>query len=119
MEELKGIVQMAGIPFILKGVMTPKGALKAGESGVQGIVVSNHGGRVLDQCPSTAEVLPSIVKAVRASGSQMKIFVDGGIRTGVECIQSACTRCRCRPDRASVRDGSLWRTGGRNHGICK
>ncbi|EJX01715.1 protein containing FMN-dependent dehydrogenase domain protein, partial [gut metagenome] len=49
-EELKEIVKMAEIPFILKGIMTPKAAIKALEAGAQGIVVSNHGGRVLDQC---------------------------------------------------------------------
>lgn len=87
-DELREIVKMAEIPFILKGIMTPKGALKAAEAGVQGIVVSNHGGRVLDQCPATAEVLPSIVKAVRESGSQMKIFADGGIRTGVDVFKA-------------------------------
>lgn len=84
-EELKEIVKMAEIPFILKGIMTPKGALKAKEAGVQGIVVSNHGGRVLDQCPSTAEVLPSIVEVV---GSDMKVFVDGGIRTGTDVFKA-------------------------------
>lgn len=84
-EELKEIVKIAEIPFILKGIMTPKAALKAKEAGVQGIVVSNHGGRVLDQCPSTAEVLPAIVKAV---GNDMKIFVDGGIRTGIDVFKA-------------------------------
>lgn len=84
-EELKEIVKIAEIPFILKGIMTAKGALKAKEAGVQGIVVSNHGGRVLDQCPSTAEVLPSIVDAV---GGDMKIFVDGGIRTGIDVFKA-------------------------------
>lgn len=84
-DELKEIVKMAEIPFALKGVMTPKGALKAMEAGVQGIIVSNHGGRVLDQCPASAEVLPSIVKAV---GGQMKVFVDGGIRTGVDVFKA-------------------------------
>ena len=84
-DELKEIVKMAEIPFILKGVMTPKGALKALEAGVQGIIVSNHGGRVLDQCPASAEVLPSIVKAV---GGQMKVFVDGGILTGVDVFKA-------------------------------
>lgn len=83
--ELKEIVKIAEIPFILKGIMTPKAALKAAEAGVQGIVVSNHGGRVLDQCPATAEVLPSIVKAV---GNDMKILVDGGIRTGVDVFKA-------------------------------
>lgn len=84
-EELKEIVKMAEIPFILKGIMTPKAALKAKEAGVQGIVVSNHGGRVLDQCPATAEVLPAIVETV---GGDMKILVDGGIRTGIDVFKA-------------------------------
>ena len=56
-EELRAIREAAGVPFIVKGVMTVKGALKAKEAGAEAIVVSNHGGRVLDQCPATAEVL--------------------------------------------------------------
>lgn len=84
-EELKEIVKMAEIPFILKGIMTPAAARKAREAGVQGIVVSNHGGRVLDQCPATAEVLTSIVEAI---GQEMKIFVDGGIRTGLDVFKA-------------------------------
>ena len=66
-EDLKAIAEMAGAPFIVKGVMTVKGALKAKEAGAAAIVVSNHGGRVQDQCPATAEVLPEIVKAVGGS----------------------------------------------------
>ncbi len=84
-EELAEIVKALGIPFIVKGVMTVKGALKAKEAGAAGIVVSNHGGRVLDQCPATAEVLPAIVEAV---GGSMKILVDGGIRTGVDVFKA-------------------------------
>ena len=52
-----------------------------------GIVVSNHGGRVLDQCPASAEVLYEIAQAV---GGKMKIFVDGGIRTGVDIFKALC-----------------------------
>ena len=52
--ELAEIVKLAERPFIVKGVMTVKGALKAKEAGAAAIVVSNHGGRVLDQCPATA-----------------------------------------------------------------
>lgn len=84
-EELKEIVKIAEIPFLLKGIMTVRGALKAKEAGVKAIVVSNHGGRVLDQCPSTAEVLPSIVEAV---GGDMTILVDGGIRTGTDIFKA-------------------------------
>ena len=64
---------------------TVAGAKKALEAGAKGIVVSNHGGRVLDQCPSTAEVLPAIVDAV---GGRMTILVDGGIRTGMDVFKA-------------------------------
>ncbi|MBQ3089948.1 MAG: alpha-hydroxy-acid oxidizing protein [Oscillospiraceae bacterium] len=84
-EQLRQIAAWAKKPFILKGIMTAKGALKALEAGAQGIVVSNHGGRVLDQCPATAEVLPEIVEAV---GGKMTIFVDGGIRTGMDVFKA-------------------------------
>lgn len=84
-EELAQIIKAAGIPFIIKGVMTVKGALKAVEAGAQAIIVSNHGGRVLDQCPSTAEVLPEIAEAVKG---KVKIFVDGGIRTGTDIFKA-------------------------------
>lgn len=84
-EELAHIIKTAGIPFIVKGVMTVKGALKAVEAGAQAIIVSNHGGRVLDQCPSTAEVLPEIAEAVKG---KVKIFVDGGIRTGTDIFKA-------------------------------
>ncbi len=84
-EELAEIVKAAGVPFILKGIMTVKGALKAKEAGASAIVVSNHGGRVLDECPATAEVLEEIVQAV---GKDMKIFVDGGLRSGVDIFKA-------------------------------
>lgn len=84
-EELAGIIRDAGVPFIVKGIMTVKGALKAKEAGAAAIVVSNHGGRVLDQCPSTAEVLPEIVEAV---GGSMLVFVDGGIRCGTDIFKA-------------------------------
>ena len=84
--ELCDIIQMAGPPFIVKGIMTVKGALKAKEAGASAIIVSNHGGRVLDQCPATAEVLESIVKALEGSG--IKILVDGGIRSGTDVFKA-------------------------------
>ena len=83
--ELKEIAKIAEKPFILKGIMTANGAKKALEAGASGIVVSNHGGRVLDQCPATAEVLPEIVNAV---GGKMTILVDGGIRSGMDVFKA-------------------------------
>lgn len=84
-DELKEIIKISNLPFIVKGVMTVKGALKAKEAGAYAIVVSNHGGRVLDQCPATAEVLAEIVDAV---GDSVKVFVDGGIRSGVDVFKA-------------------------------
>ena len=84
-DELREVAEMAGVPFIIKGIMTRRGALKAKDAGAAAIVVSNHGGRVLDQCPATAEVLEDIVEAV---GGRMKILVDGGIRSGVDVFKA-------------------------------
>ena len=85
-EELRVIAKAVGVPFIVKGVMTVRGARKAQEAGAAAIVVSNHGGRVLDQCPATAEVLGEIADAMQGSG--MKILVDGGIRSGVDVLKA-------------------------------
>ena len=85
-EELRAIVESCGeVPFIVKGIMTVRGAMKAKEAGASAIVVSNHGGRVQDQCAATAEVLEEIVKAVNGS---MKIFVDGGLRSGTDVFKA-------------------------------
>lgn len=84
-KELREIIQEINLPFIVKGVMTVKGAEKALEAGASGILVSNHGGRVLDQCPSTAEVLEEIAKEFKG---KMTILVDGGIRSGADLFKS-------------------------------
>ena len=84
-EQLQEIAQAAGVPFILKGIMTVRGAEKAVEAGAVGIVVSNHGGRVLDDCPATEEVLADIVAAV---DGRAKILVDGGIRSGNDVFKA-------------------------------
>ena len=83
--EMREIIDYANMPFIIKGIMTVKGAEKAVEAGADAIVVSNHGGRVQGCTPATAEVLPAIAKAVKG---KVKIFVDGGIRTGVDVYKA-------------------------------
>ena len=83
--ELREVIEYAGVPFILKGIMTVKGARKALEAGAAGIVVSNHGGRVQDGVPASAEVLPAIAEAVKG---QMVVMVDGGIRSGVDVCKA-------------------------------
>ncbi|SUO04753.1 L-lactate oxidase [Faecalicoccus pleomorphus] len=84
-KELKEIVQEINVPFIVKGILSVKGALKAKEAGASCIVVSNHGGRVLDDTPATADVLEEIVQAV---GKDMTILVDGGIRNGQDIFKA-------------------------------
>lgn len=83
--ELREVIEYAKVPFIIKGIMTVKGAKKALEAGAAGIVVSNHGGRVQDGVPATAEVLPAIAEAVKG---QMTIFVDGGLRSGMDICKA-------------------------------
>jgi isopentenyl diphosphate isomerase/L-lactate dehydrogenase-like FMN-dependent dehydrogenase len=84
--QLAAIIASVDVPFIVKGIMTPKGALKAAEAGAAAVIVSNHGGRVLDQCPATAEMLPEIVSALE--GGDVRVLVDGGIRTGVDVFKA-------------------------------
>ena len=84
-DEMREITAYAKMPFIIKGIMTPAGAVKAVESGAKAIVVSNHGGRVQGGVPSTAEVLPSIADAVKG---KITIIVDGGIRSGVDVFRA-------------------------------
>ena len=83
--ELREIISYAKMPFIIKGVMTAHAAEKAVEAGAAGIVVSNHGGRVLGQTRATADVLPDIAKAVKG---KCTIFVDGGLRNGVDIFKA-------------------------------
>ncbi len=84
MEDIKELANSTKLPFILKGIMTVDEALLAVEAGVDAIVVSNHGGRVLDQTPGVADVLEDIAKAVKG---KVTILADGGVRTGVDVLK--------------------------------
>ncbi|OGP62159.1 MAG: hypothetical protein A2170_10740 [Deltaproteobacteria bacterium RBG_13_53_10] len=77
--------QETSLPFFLKGIMTVEDALTAVEAGVDAIVVSNHGGRVLDCCQASIEVLPDIVRAV---GGKVEILIDGGFRRGTDVLKA-------------------------------
>ena len=105
-EELKKIISSTKLPVILKGIMTVDGAKKALETGAYGIVVSNHGGRVLDHTPATIEVLPAIAEAVQG---KMKIFIDGGFRTGLDVFKGLALGADavliCRPYIVAVYGG--------------
>ena len=77
-------ISQTKLPILLKGIMTVQDAQLAVHTGAAGIVVSNHGGRVLDHTPGTAEVLPEIASAVKG---KIRILVDGGIRSGVDALK--------------------------------
>jgi L-lactate dehydrogenase (cytochrome) len=71
-------------PLIVKGILDVEDAVAAVDLGVDGIVVSNHGGRQLDGVPSTARALPAIVEKV---GDQLTVLVDGGVRSGLDVVR--------------------------------
>lgn len=92
LEKLREIIKKTDRKFILKGVMTPDEAELAIEAGADAIVVSNHGGRVLDSTPGTASVLPQIAEKVKG---RITIFVDGGIRTGGDVLKMLALGADC------------------------
>lgn len=94
-DELRVIVKKVhdrGGGFILKGVMDPGEAKIAVDLGVDAVVVSNHGGRVLDHTPSTAEVLPAVAEAVKG---RAKVLADGGVRDGVDVFKMISLGADC------------------------
>jgi 4-hydroxymandelate oxidase len=83
-DDLKELISSTNLPFIIKGIMSVEDAIIAKDIGAAAIVVSNHGGRVLDHTPGTAEVLPEIVAQLK---NKIRIIVDGGIRTGYDVLK--------------------------------
>ncbi len=70
--------------LVVKGVLDAEDARRAVATGVDGVVVSNHGGRQLDSVPSTVRALPAIVDAV---GADVEVLADGGVRTGLDAVK--------------------------------
>ncbi len=83
--ELTEIISSTNLPFVLKGIMNPRDAAAAVEAGAKGIIISNHGGRVLDEMPGSIEVLEEIVQAVNG---EIDIAIDGGFRSGVSILKA-------------------------------
>jgi L-lactate dehydrogenase (cytochrome) len=77
--------------LVVKGVLDPEDARQAVDAGVDGIVVSNHGGRQLDAVPSTTRALPAIADAV---GDQVEVLADGGVRTGLDVVKMVALGAR-------------------------
>ncbi|GFS69245.1 peroxisomal [Nephila pilipes] len=85
-EDLKWIVENTKLPVIAKGILSGEDAKKAVEIGVSAIIVSNHGGRLIERVVSTIDVLEEVVEAV--SHSTIEVYVDGGIRSGSDVFIS-------------------------------
>jgi L-lactate dehydrogenase (cytochrome) len=77
--------------LVVKGVLDPEDARRAADAGVDGVVVSNHGGRQLDAVPSTARALPDVVDAV---GDEVEVLADGGVRTGLDVVKMVAMGAR-------------------------
>ncbi len=84
-EELKRYRDVWKGPMVIKGVMHPADAAKAVAIGLDGIQVSNHGGRQLEAAPAVIDVLPAIARAV---GSKATVLFDGGIRSGLDVVRT-------------------------------
>ncbi len=82
--EIRELASCTGLPFIAKGIMHPDDAEACADAGAAAVVVSNHGGRVLDSTPGTAEILPRVVERV---GHRVMVLADGGVRNGYDALK--------------------------------
>jgi len=83
-EDISWVRQHWSGKLVVKGVLDPEDARRAADAGVDGVIVSNHGGRQLDSVPSSAMALPGVVDAV---GDQVEVLADGGVRTGLDVFK--------------------------------
>lgn len=84
-DDLKRLRDMWDGPLIVKGILHPDDACAAVQAGADGIVVSNHGGRVLDNAPASIEMLPDVRQAV---GARTVVLLDSGIRRGSDVVKA-------------------------------
>jgi 4-hydroxymandelate oxidase len=82
-DDLEWLKSVAGVPVILKGVLSAEDGKRAVERGADGVIVSNHGGRNLDTVPATIDALPRVVEAV---AGRIPVMLDSGIRRGTDVL---------------------------------
>src|SRR4029079_15563359 len=90
-DDLSSFAPAAGLPVVLKGILTAEDAALACEHGAAGVVVSNHGGRQLDGAAATIEALPEVVDAVEG---RLEVLIDGGIRRGSDVVKALALGAR-------------------------
>jgi isopentenyl diphosphate isomerase/L-lactate dehydrogenase-like FMN-dependent dehydrogenase len=90
-KDVERFTSWAGLPVVVKGVLTAEDALLACDHGAGGIVVSNHGGRQLDGVPAAIDALPEVVEAV---DGRVEVLVDGGVRRGADVVRALALGAR-------------------------
>jgi 4-hydroxymandelate oxidase len=93
-ESVEWLRSITRLPVVLKGVLAAEDARLAVEHGAAGIIVSNHGGRQLDGAVATCDALPEIADAVAGAAETMEVYVDGGIRRGVDVLKALALGAR-------------------------
>jgi 4-hydroxymandelate oxidase len=83
--------EWSGLPVVVKAVLRGDDAVACVDAGAAGIAVSNHGGRILDGCIATADALPDVVDAV---AGRAEVYVDGGVRNGVDVVKALALGAR-------------------------
>lgn len=83
--DIEWLLGLTQLPVLLKGITSPADALRAVATGVGGVVVSNHGGRVLDTQPASIDALPAVAAAV---DGRVPILLDGGVRRGTDVLKA-------------------------------
>ncbi|XP_078088818.1 2-Hydroxyacid oxidase 2 isoform X1 [Mustelus asterias] len=91
-KDIYWLQSLTRLPIIIKGILTKEDAELAVEHGVQGIIVSNHGGRQLDGGPATIDALSEIVDTVQG---RIEVYLDGGIRTGSDVLKALALGAKC------------------------
>ena len=82
--DLEWLRSLSSTPIIVKGIQTSEDARLCTKYGVEGLVVSNHGGHALDRTSGTIQMLPEIVEAV---GDRAEVYIDGGVRRGSDVLK--------------------------------
>lgn len=90
-DDIGRLRELTGLPVVAKGVLRADDAMSCVAAGAEAIWVSNHGGRQLDRAVSTAAALPEVVKAV---GGETEVYVDGGVRTGLDVLTALALGAR-------------------------